>query len=564
MDFKNAIAQALSAVTSMAQDELLGYLETPKNAGMGDVAFPCFKLSKALHKAPPVIAQELKAGIALPQGVSKVEAVGGYLNFFYDDASINSAVIDTVLAQGEEYASSKAGAGKRIVIDYSSINIAKPFHIGHLSSTVIGAALYRIYQHLGYECVGVNHMGDWGTQFGKLIAAYKRWGDHDEVEKGSINALLKLYVRFHDEAEKNDALNDEARAWFKKIEDGDKEAHEIFGWFKELTLKEIGRVYDMLGIKFDSYAGESFYNDKLEAVVDELRQKELLKLDKGAYIVDLEQYSMPPCIILRSDGASLYATRDIAAALYRKKTYDFDKCLYVVAYQQNLHFKQWFKVVELMGYDWFKDLVHVNFGMVSMEDGTLSTRHGRVLFLEEVLQASIDKTLEVMKVKSPDLEDMQLAARQVGVGAVVWNALYNNRIKDIVFSWDKALNFEGETGPYVQYTHARCCSVLRKAEGYDRTSIDHSLLNSGEEQALIRAIAALPDAVTAAAEKYEPYLVSRAVMDICTAYNKFYFEHRIMESEPALRNARLALTDAARIAVAVGLRLIGLAAPERM
>ena len=434
-----------------------------------------------------------------------------------------------------------------------------------MSSTVIGHSLYRIYQHLGYNCVGINHLGDWGTQFGKLIVAYKRWGNRAQVEQESIRALLELYVKFHDEAEKDDRLNDEARAWFKRIEDSDEEALSLFEWFKALTLKEVGRVYDLLGIAFDSYAGESFYNDKMSRVIEELEEKSLLKLDQGAYLVDLSEYSMPPCIVLRSDGATLYATRDIAAALYRKDTYDFAKCLYVVAYQQDLHFKQWFKVVDLMGYPWAKDLVHVSFGMVSLVDGTLSTRKGKVLFLEDVLNATIEKTLEIITEKTPDLSDKPAVARQVGVGAVVWNALYNSRIKDVVFSWDKALNFEGETGPYVQYTHARCCAVLRKADMTDiPEELDYSLLADEDAMRVIRAMGDFPRAVSEAAQKYEPYLVSRAVVAVCQAYNKFYYEQRIIGEGENVQKARLALTAAAKSVISTGLFLVGLAAPERM
>ncbi len=565
MDFPLQLAQAVSACCGIPADELVEMISVPPESNMGDFALPCFRMAKAMRKAPPVIAKDLCETVALPEFVERVEAVNGYMNFFMKPAEFARAVLEAVREDGENYGGSSEGANRNICIDYSSINIAKPFHIGHLSSTVIGHALYRIYQHMGYNCVGINHLGDWGTQFGKLIVAYKRWGDKATVEKGSIRALLDLYVRFHDEAENNEFLNDEARAWFKRIEDGDDEALSLFEWFKALTLREVSRVYDLLGIAFDSYAGESFYNDKMGRVIEELEDKNLLKLDDGAYLVDLTEYSMPPCIVLRSDGATLYATRDIAAALYRKDTYDFAKCLYVVAYQQDLHFRQWFKVVELMGYEWAKDLVHVSFGMVSMQDGTISTRKGKVVFLEEVLNAAIDKTLEVITEKSPDLADKPAVARQVGVGAVVWNALYSSRIKDIVFSWDKALNFDGETGPYVQYTHARCCAVLRKADIADMPAeIDYAQLNDEDSMRVVRAMFDFKRAVKEAMEKNEPYLVSRAVVAICQAYNKFYYEHRIIGEEPAVQTARLALTAAAKSVISTGLFLVGLAAPERM
>ena len=564
MDNKKELAAALSKVVGTEAEELVNWLETPPNPQMGDYAFPCFRLAKTMRKAPPAIAQEISEKIELPAFISRAEVAGPYLNFFADKDDMAKQVVSRVLREGENYGCSNEGEGKNVCVEYSSINIAKPFHIGHLSSTVLGASLYRIYKHLGYNAIGINHLGDWGTQFGKMIVAFLRWGDGDKEKCGSVRELVKLYVRFHDEAEKDDSLNDEARAWFKKIEDNDPQAMDLFLWFKEITLRDVKKVYDMLGVDFDSYAGESFYQDKMQPVVDELKEKNLLVKDDGASIVDLSEYNMPPCIILRSDGATLYATRDLAAAIYRKNTYDFYKSLYVVAYQQNLHFKQVFKVLELMGKEWVKDCIHVNFGMVSMEDGTLSTRKGKVLYLEDVLDASIEKTLEIIKEKSPDLEGKEDVARDVGVGAVIWGALYNGRIKDIVFSWNKALNFDGETGPYAQYTHARCCSVLRKAGGFDAENIDYSCLGDEAATALIKAIGALPEIIKEAANKNEPYLISRGVIDICSCFNKFYYDDRIMDDDKSIRNARLALTEASRMAIKTGLYLVGLRAPEKM
>ena len=564
MDIKQNIAKTIAANVGADAAELCEWLETPPNPDMGDVAFPCFKLAKTMRKAPNMIAASLAPALGEIDGISRIEPMGGYINFFADKTSFARTTLERVLDEGARYGGSDVGSGKTVCLDYSSINIAKPFHIGHLSTTAIGNALRRIYDHLGYKTVSINHLGDWGTQFGKMILAYKLWGDKETVEKGGVRAMMQLYVRFHDEAEKDDSLNDSARAWFKRIEQHDPEAVEIFEWFKAITLKEVGKTYDLLGIKFDSYAGESFYEDKMQPVIDELREKHLLKVDNGASIVDLSEYSMPPCLILRSDGATLYATRDLAAAIYRKNTYDFDKLLYVVAYQQSLHFKQIFKVLELMGKDWVKDCVHVSFGMVSLTDGTLSTRHGRVVFLEDVLNAAIEKTLDVIQEKSPDLEDKETVARQIGVGAVVWGVVYNGRIKDIVFSWDKALNFDGETGPYAQYTHARCCSVLRKSGGYDRAKIDYSALSDEASSALVKAIAEFPAAVSEAAEKYEPYIISRSVINVCSCFNKFYYDNRIMDENEGVRNARLALTDAARNVIKTGLYLVGLEAPEKM
>lgn len=562
MDTRNDIALAISAATGIDAAELLSYIEIPPDSSMGDYAFPCFRLAKAMRKAPAAIAAELKDKLSLPAGITRAEVAGGYLNFFEDRAGAAAATIMRVLNEGENYGHSSEGQGKNVCVEFSSINIAKPFHIGHLPSTAIGNSLNRIYKALGYNTIAINHLGDWGTQFGKMIYAYKAWGDRETVEKGGVDELVKLYVRFHQEAENNEAMNDAARAWFKKIEDNDPEAMELFEWFKKITLEEVQQVFERMGIRFDSYAGESFYNDKMDRVVNELREKGLLKLDQGAQIVDLSEYKMPPCIILRSDGATLYATRDIAAALYRKDTYDFAKCLYVVAYQQDLHFRQWFKVVELMGYPWAKDLIHVSFGMVSGTEGAFSTRKGNMVKLRDVLNAAIEKTGEIMREKSPNLENRDEIAREVGVGALVWNSLYTSRIKDVVFDWNTVLNFDGETGPYAQYTHARACAVLRK--GQPEGEIDYSLLSDEQSRALVAALAAFPGAVREAMEKNEPYLVSRAVMAICQSFNRFYYEQRIMADDAAERNARLALTDAARRVIAIGLGLVGLAAPERM
>ncbi|MBQ2985691.1 MAG: arginine--tRNA ligase [Clostridia bacterium] len=563
MDHRTAIAKALSALTGMEADTLRDWIENPPNTDMGDYAFPCFRLAKTMRKAPPAIAAELQASLELPAGFSEARAVGGYLNFFADKSAYAAGVLDKVLSAGESYGCSDMGGGKNVCVEFSSINIAKPCHIGHLPSTAIGSSLYRIYKALGYNAIAINHLGDWGTQFGKMIVAYKKWGIKP-VPESTVRELVQLYVRFHQEAEQRPELDDEARAWFKKIENGDTEAVELWQQFKDLSLYVVGKIYRRLGVHFDSYAGESFYEDKMGAVVDALREKGLLTVDKGATMVDLSEYDMPPCIVLRSDGATLYATRDLAAAIYRKNHYDFVKSLYVVAYQQNLHFKQIFKVLELMGNDWVHDCEHVNFGMVSMEEGTLSTRHGNVVYLEDVLNAAVEKTGEIIAEKSPDLEDRDAVAAAVGVGAIVWGMLYNSRIKDTTFSWSKVLNFDGETGPYAQYTHARCCSVLRRAGEYDRTNIDASSLTDAASAALIKAIDALPDAVKLAAEKNEPYVVARAAMEVCTAYNKFYFDNKIMVEDAAVRNARLALTDAARIAIKQGLYLVGLEAPERM
>ncbi len=569
MDFKLAISEEIAAALKAVYDseplgvqEIATGLEVPPDAAMGDYAFPCFKLSKSLRKSPMMIADSLKDAIHADY-LGKIESVKGYLNFFIDRATYAEKVVSAVLSQGDSYGSDHSGEGKTVVIDYSSINIAKRFHIGHLSTTMIGNSLYKLHKFFGYNAVGVNHLGDWGTQFGKMIAAYKRWGDHDTVAQGGVDEMVKLYVRFNSEAKENPSLNDEGRHWFKRIEDGDPEALEIFNWFKSVTLKDAERVYDMLGVKFDSYAGESFYNDKMQPIVDTLREKGLLKEDQGAQIVDLEPYGMPPALILRSDGATLYITRDLAAAKYRMDTYHFDKSLYVVAYQQDLHFRQLFKVLELMGYDWYSKCEHVAFGMVSFEGQTLSTREGRIVYLEDLLNTSIQKARAIIEEKSPDLENKDEVAKQIGVGAVVFFALYNNRIKDIDFWWDRALNFDGETGPYVMYTHARACSVLRKAGECDAEP-DYSALADPEAQDVVRLLGQFPEVAKAALVRSEPSMITRYSVDLAQAYNKFYYERKVMVDEPGVRAARIQLTRATRDLLRLSLNLIGITAPTRM
>ena len=572
MDMKTRIAaltaECIAAVWPEGQGlpeagDIRSLLEVPPSSDMGDYAFPCFRLAKPLRMAPPKIAQAL-AGAWSHEDVASLKAVNGYLNFFLNRVNFARETLDAVLSAGDRYGASDMGAGKTVCLDYSSINIAKRFHIGHLSTTMIGHSLKRIYTHLGYKTVGINHLGDWGTQFGKMVCAYKKWGDREQVERGGVQELMNLYVRFHEEAEKDPALEDEGRAWFKRIEDGDQESLEIFNWFKEITLRDTERVYKLLGVEFDSYAGESFYIDKMAPVIEELRQKNLLTISEGASVVNLDEDNMPPCLILKKDGATLYHTRDLAAAIYRHNTYHFDKCLYVVAYQQDLHFRQLFRVLEKMGYEWAKDCVHVAFGMISYEGQALATRKGHVVYLEDVLEQAQEKALSIIEQKSPNLPDKQNVARQVGVGAVVYADLSNNRIKDIDFSWDTAMNFDGETGPYVQYTHARCCSVLRKAAELALPEPDMNALTDDEAQALLRLMGRFPDVIREAAARYEPSLITRAVTDIAQAYNKFYYEHRILDDDPAACAARVQLTQAARNVIRTGLYLIGIEAPERM
>lgn len=558
MDFKREVARQLH-VDGVTEEEIYSSLTLPPNSEMGDYALPCFKFAKIFRKSPVQIASDLAANFECGGAISEVSAVNGYLNFKIVKSLIASETISEVKLSGDAFGSSKIGNNKTICIDYSSVNIAKPFHIGHLSTTVIGGALYKIYKFLGYNVVGINHLGDYGTQFGKLICAYKHWGNREDVEKGGIHAINDLYVRFNEQADEE--MEKEAREYFRLIESGDREANELFEWFKELTLKYVKGIYDMLGVKFDSYAGERFYTDKMQPVIDELTQKGLLKESEGAKIVDLEPYGMSPCLILRSDGASLYATRDLAAAIYRKNTYDFYKCLYVVAYQQNLHFKQVFKVLELMGKEWAKDLVHVAYGMVSLEDGAMSTRKGKVVWLEDVISRCVDKAYKIIDEKNPTLENKQEIARQVGVGAVIFGALYNNKIKDIVFSYDKVLSFEGETSVYVQYTCARANSVLTKAGSY---SYPQNYEPNAQEYEVVKAIANFGNTVLAAAENYEPSYVTRFAVDLAQKFNKFYIDCKILTEEGATRDFRLALTDATLTTLKNALKLLGIGVPEKM
>lgn len=566
MDFAMEIAALIAKAADMDKEEVRGFIEVPANKEMGDFAFPCFRLAKVLRKAPPLIAAELSEKIEKPDFISEIQVVGAYINFFTNKTTFVKETLAKVLEKDEKYVESNVGQGKTVVFDYSSPNIAKPFHVGHLRSTVIGNALYNIYNAIGYKSVGVNHLGDWGTQFGKLIVAYKKWGDKATVEKDDIKELSRIYVKFHEEAEKDNSLNDEARHWLVKMQEGDKEALDLWKWFVEISMKEFNRIYDRLHIKFDSYAGESFYNDKMQAVVDELKEKNLLTESEGAQIVDLEEYNMPPCLILRSDGGTLYPTRDIAAAFYRKKEYNFCKDIYITALDQNLHFAQWFKVIELMGYDWAaKELVHVPFGLVSLGDGKLSTRKGHVVLMEDILNTAVEKATAIIEEKNPDLANKAEVSEQVGIGAVIFDDLYNSRIKNVVFDMDRMLSFEGETGPYVQYSHARACSILRKA-GVTKPEgeIDFSLISDEASVNVCKMLSELPDKLVDAAEKYEPYILTRHIVEICKAFNKFYNENNIMASEGELKKARLSVVYAVKTAVAQSLALLGIAAPEQM
>ncbi|MBU5294158.1 arginine--tRNA ligase [Anaerosalibacter bizertensis] len=565
MDFKNEVVKIISGLDEkLDEKEIMSLIEVPPSYEMGDYAFPCFKLAKIFRKAPNLIAEEISNKIQENSYFEKIENVGPYVNFFIDRAVLAETVLEEIKDEKERYGSSNIGKDKTVIVEYSSPNIAKPFHIGHIRTTIIGHALYRIYSFLGYDTVAINHLGDYGTQFGKLIVAYKKWGDRSVIEKDPINELLKLYVKFHEEAEKEPSLDDEARKWFKKLEDGDNEATELWKWMREISLEEFNKVYDMLGIEFDSFTGESFYSDKMPKVVEELQNKGLLVKSEGADIVDLEPYNMPPALIRKSDGSTLYITRDIAAAIYRKENYDFYKNIYVVGSEQKLHFDQWRKIIDLMGYDWAENCIHVPFGMVSLEDGTMSTRKGRVVFLEDVLKKAVEKTTGIIEERNPNLENKEEVAKQVGIGAIVFQELFNSRIKDYVFSWDKTLSFEGETGPYVQYAHARANSLLRKGEFSVEDEIDYSLLKREEEIDIIRLLYDFPNIIVNSSEKNEPSFITRHITEIAKNFNRFYHNCPILNEEEDLRKARLHLVYATKLVLNTGLLLLGIEAPDKM
>ncbi len=565
IDFKKEIAEILQMqISEFSIEEIYSMIEIPPNSDMGDFAFPCFKLAKVFRKAPNQIAKDIVDSIGVKELFEKITIAGAYINFIINKEIFARTVIEEVIKKGDMFGSSEIGGGKTVIVEFSSTNIAKPFHIGHIRSTAIGSALNNIYKFIGYNTVAINHLGDYGTQFGKQIVAIKAWGDKSIIESNPIPELLKLYIKFHEEAEKDPKLEDEAREWFKKLEENDKEATELWQWIKDVSLMEFNRVYDMLGIKFDSYAGESFYSDKMPGVLEEMREKELLVKSQGAEIVDLEPHGMPTALITKKDGSTLYITRDIAAAIYRKNHYDFYKNIYVVGSQQNLHFKQWMKIIELMGYEWGKDCIHIPFGMISLEEGTMSTRKGRVVFLEDVLKKAVEKTKEIISNKNPNLEDKEKVVKEVGIGAIVFQELSNNRIKDYVFSWDRTLNFDGESGPYVQYTHARASSLIRKAGLDYLDNINFKLLSEKEAMELIRILNKFPDVVIDSARKYEPSVVTRYVIDLAQAFNKFYHDHPILVDDVELQRARLALVHTVKQTIKNGLKLIGVAAPERM
>ena len=561
---KQKVVEFISSyIEELTNEDIEKLLEIPPKPEMGDFAFPCFRLAKIYRKAPQMIAEDLKNQMEQAEFLSKIENNGGYLNFFVDKEQFAKEIIKQ--SSVPNFGGSTEGEGQTICIDYSSPNVAKNFHVGHLRTTIIGNSLYKIFSKLGYHVERINHLGDWGTQFGKLIVAYKKWGNKEEIERDGVEALMKIYVKFHEEAEKDESLNDEARAWFAKMEQGNEEALSIWQWFKDISLVEYKRTYKLLNMEFDSYNGESFYRDKTGAVVEELKEKNLLVESEGAYIVPLDEYNMAPCLITKKDGSSIYATRDLAAVLYRKKKYNFSKCIYVTGLEQKLHFAQFFKVIDLMGYDWADQLVHVPYGLVSLEGGKLSTRNGNVIYAEDILRESIDKIREIIEEKNPNLPDKDEVAHKVGIGAIIFNDLYNQRIKDVIFNWDKILNFDGETGPYVQYTYARAASVLRKA-GIDQVGedIDYSVITDDASMNLLKEISRYPEVVKDASEKMEPFIISRFAMSVAQAFNKFYHECQINVEDETIKMARLKIVVLTKTILKDALSLLGIDCPEQM
>ncbi|MCT2535475.1 arginine--tRNA ligase [Aquibacillus koreensis] len=550
-------------VKSLSKQEITKTLEVPPQQSMGDYAFPCFVLAKTLKKAPNQIANDLSANMESGL-IERVEAVGPYVNVYLDKTFTGKAIVEEILNEREAYGSPSLGNGEQITIDLSSPNIAKPFSMGHLRSTVIGNALANIMQKCGYTPVKINHLGDWGTQFGKLITAYKQWGEEEKVKAEPIKELLALYIHFHEEAEVNPELEVQGRYWFKQLEDGNQEALALWKWFREVSLVDFQRIYQLLGVEFDSFQGEAFYNDKMEPVVNELEEKHLLSESDGAMVVGLDEFNHPPCLIKKSDGATLYATRDLAAALYRKKEYSFAKALYVVGGEQSLHFKQVFEVLKKMGYTWAADMHHISFGMMLKDGKKMSTRKGKIVLLEEVLKEAIELATENIESRNHELENKEEVAKSVGVGAVIFHDLKNYRQNDIEFSLESMLTFEGETGPYIQYTYARACSILRK--GMNQVEIveqSYQAFQDDKAWTVLSLLMKFEEVITHAYHQFDPSQIAKYTIDLAQAFNKYYATVRILEEDNQL-GSRLQLVEATTIVLKEGLRLLGLKAPEKM
>lgn len=565
IDFRKEIAKILySEVPELGMQEITEMIEIPPDSKMGDFAFPCFKLAKLYKKAPPMIAKEI-ADKVKNDIFDRVENINGYVNFYINKAFFQKAVLEEVYSLKEKYGSSDIGKGEKVIVEYSSPNIGKIFHFGHLRSTVIGNSLANILEFEGYDVFRLNYIGDWGTQFGKLIAAFKKWGNKELLEQNPLKTLLDLYVRFSNEEKEDPTLTEEARIWFKKLEDKDEEATDLWQWFREESLKEYKKMYEKLNVRFDSFEGEAFYNDKMDVIVKELEEKQLLKESEGAQVVFLDEYDMIPVIIKQKNGATLYATRDLASIKHRIENYKVKKSLYVVGSEQALHFKQIFKVAELLGYEEVKDFMHIDFGLVVDETGQkLGTRKGNSVFLKDVIDESVEKVLQIIQEKNPDLDDKVRISEQIGIGAVIFNDLKNNRIKNEMFTWEDMLNFEGETGPYVQYTHARASSILRNAKVDIVTNVDFSILLEVSSYELCKSIYKLPEVIADAAAKYEPSIITRHIVDLAQAFNRFYHEQQIIVEDQEIQKARLLMVYAAKQAISNGLKLLGMEAPERM
>jgi len=568
LKFKEEIAKLIAEVTQIDIKELESYIEVPPNSDLGDYAFPCFKLAKALRKAPQIIASEIKENIRIDENIiEKIEIVGGYLNIYINKETLAKNVLKEISDKKDKYGASTIGQGKNVVIDYSSPNIAKPFHIGHLRSTVIGGALYKIYNHLGYNSVGINYLGDWGLQFGKVMAGYDMWKDEYDFTQNEIQSILKIYIRFNQEEKENPELTEKAREYFKRLEDGEEKVLETWKWIRRISLENYERTYKLLNSKFDSYNGESYYNDKMDAVVEELKEKNLLKPSEGAQVVDLEEYDMPPCIIITSAGTTIYATRDLASLKDRINKYDFEKAIYVVGNEQRLHFKQVFKVLELMGYEKYASRCeHVPFGLVVDKDGEkIGSRKGNSVFLEDILNEAIDKVKNIINEKNPELEDKDEIARKVGVGAIIFNDLSNSRIKDEIFDWDMLLNFQGETGPYMQYIYVRTNSLINRA-GYvpDIKDINFNKLSEKEAIDIIKLIYNFEDILLSAADKNEPSILARYLINLAQAFSSFYNEYKIILEDKELQDARLFLTYSVGTVLKIGAELLGMEMPSKM
>ena len=567
IDFKEIIAKKINNIVNLDETNIYNNLEIPPKQDMGDYAFPCFVLSKELKKSPQIIAEEIKDKIELDENISEIKVVGGYLNFYLNKEYFIKNVLNEVAEKKDNYGSSNIGNGKNIVIDYSSPNIAKPFHIGHLRSTVIGNSIYKIYKYLGYNCIGINHIGDWGTQFGKLIEGYKRWGNEYNIEENPIDELTKIYIRINNLCKEDESVLEDCRNNFKKLEDGDEYCVNLWKKFKELSLKEFERIYDLLDVHFDSYNGEAFYSDKMQEVVDILERKGLLVESEGAKVVDLSEQGMIPCIIEKSNGSTTYATRDLAAIMYRAREYDFNKAIYLTSYEQILHFKQIFEVAKMLDLNkkYTSNLIHAPFGMVQLKTGKMSTREGIIVKLEDLLNESITRVKAIIENKNPNLENKEEIAKQVGIGAVIFNDLYNNRIKDEVFDWDIMLNFNGETGPYMQYIYVRTKSILEKA-GYipKIEDVDFDLLNNDTAYKIIKLIYSFQDTIMQAAEKYEPYIIARYLINLAQSFSTFYNENKILGEEKKVQDTRVYLTYAVGNVLKIGASLLGIKMPDRM